>query len=152
MCCISLVFIQADREAMPLSVVASSRPVILAVEPQLLVRDMAAAIDFYTIMLGFDLVFSYGEPPFYAQVGRDNARLNLRLVPGAPQADIPRDDEPDILSATLTVDDAEPLFLELKAAGVDFHQTLRSEPWGARTFIVSDRDNNLLCFAGRDLA
>ena len=30
--------------------------------------------------LGFSLVFSYGKPPYYAQVGRDAARLNLRCV------------------------------------------------------------------------
>ncbi|WP_407045994.1 VOC family protein [Mesorhizobium abyssinicae] len=31
--------------------------------------------------------------------------------------------------------------------GARFHQTLRTEPWGARTFIVSDPDGNLICFA-----
>lgn len=40
------------------------------------------------------------------------------------------------------------LFLECRAAGVDLHQPLRTEPWGARTFIVQDPDGNLLLFAG----
>jgi len=30
---------------------------------------------------------------------------------------------------------------------VDFAQTLRNEPWGARTFIVRDPDGNLILFA-----
>jgi len=54
-----------------------------------------------------------------------------------------------ILAATMILDDAKPLFLEFQAAGVQFAQPLRSEPWGARTFIVEDLDGNLLCFAGR---
>ena len=38
--------------------------------------------------------------------------------------------------------------LACEAAGVPFHQRLRAEPWGARTFIVRDPDGNLLAFAG----
>jgi uncharacterized glyoxalase superfamily protein PhnB len=34
-------------------------------------------------------------------------------------------------------------------AGVEFHQPLKPEPWGARTFIVRDPDGNLILFAGR---
>ena len=37
---------------------------------------------------------------------------------------------------SITLDDAKPLFLEFQAAGVEFHQGLKTEPWGARTFIV----------------
>jgi len=31
---------------------------------------------------------------------------------------------------------------------VRFHQELKTEPWGARTFIVKDPDGNLILFAG----
>jgi uncharacterized glyoxalase superfamily protein PhnB len=55
----------------------------------------------------------------------------------------------EVLSASITLDDAKPLFLEFQAAGVVFHQTLKTEPWGARTFIVADPDGNLILFAGR---
>jgi len=40
------------------------------------------------------------------------------------------------------------LFLEYQAAGVSFHQALKTEPWGARTFVISDPDENLILFAG----
>ena len=50
------------------------------------------------------------------------------------------------MSATLTLDNATPLFLEF--AEVAFHQTLRAKPWGGRTFIVQDPDGNLIAFAG----
>jgi uncharacterized glyoxalase superfamily protein PhnB len=59
-----------------------------------------------------------------------------------------RSREPDALSATVTLIDPKALFLELQAAGIAFHQTLRTEPWGARTFVVRDPDGNLVAFAG----
>lgn len=126
---------------------AGSRPVLLDAEPQLFVRDLAAAVAFYTKKLGFAVVFAYGEPPFYGQVMRDGARLNIRCV-SAPIIDPDRRDRDDLLAATITLADAKPLYLEYQAAGVTFHQALRTEPWGARTFIVRDPDGNLLLFAG----
>lgn len=127
----------------------TARPAILSVEPQLFVSDMAAALAFYTDTLGFSVAFTHGEPIFYAQVARDAARLNLRWVGGPIFAEGFRDRETDALAATLTLDDAKPLFLEYQDAGAPFHQRLRTEPWGARTFIVRDPDGNLLAFAGR---
>ena len=123
-----------------------SRPTLLAAEPQLFVADIGASCEFYTKKLGFSVAFTYGEPPFYGQVFRDGARLNFRHL-----------DEPairpelrgQVLSASITLDDAKPLFLEFQSAGVVFHQALKTEPWGARTFIVSDPDGNLILFAGR---
>src|SRR6478736_1068989 len=114
-------------------------PTLLAAEPQLYVRDIDAACEFYSRMLGFTVAFIYGEPPFYGQVFRDGARLNLRSI--AEPAIHPELREGEkLLSATITLEDAEPLFLEFQTAGVVFHQTLKSEPWGARTFIVGDPD------------
>ncbi|WP_428553927.1 VOC family protein [Roseiarcus sp.] len=48
----------------------------------------------------------------------------------------------------MTLIDPKALFLEFPAAGIAFHQTLRTEPWGARTFIVRDPEGNLVAFAG----
>ena len=120
----------------------------LAAEPQLLVRDVAKSCAFYAEMLGFSLAFCHGAPPHYAQVFRDGARLNLGRVDG-PVIDPAVRDHEQLLSATVTLDDAEPLFLEYQATGVDFAQTLRHETWGARTFIDRDPEGNLLLFAGR---
>ena len=103
---------------------------------------------FYVGKLGFQVTLSYGEPPFYAQVARGGARLNLRHVSSPVFASDFRARETDALAATITLADAKPLFLEFQDAGVPFHQSLRSEPWGARTFIVRDPDGNLIAFAG----
>lgn len=127
---------------------APSSTILLAAEPQLFVSDMQRALDFYERLLGFQIAFSYGQPAFYAQVFRDGARLNLRWAEG-PVFDagfLAR--TPDPISASLTLNDAKPLFLEYRAAGVPFHQGLKTEPWGARTFVVRDPDSNLILFAG----
>ncbi len=128
----------------------SSRAVIAGAEPQLFVADIKASCEFFTGKLGFAVAFTYGEPPFYAQVKRDGARINLRCIE-RPLIDADQRDREQLLSASLTVATAEQieaLFLEFQAAGVMFFQTLRREPWGARDFILRDPDGNLLLFAG----
>jgi catechol 2,3-dioxygenase-like lactoylglutathione lyase family enzyme len=132
--------------------ISAARPESTAIlqhaEPQLFVADLEAAFGFYVGRLGFDIAFSHGEPPFYAQVRRGGARLNLRLT-GRPAFDPEfRRAEPDSLSATIAVDDVHSLFLEFERQEVDFHQRFRAEPWGARTFITRDPGGNLICFAG----
>ena len=128
----------------------STKAVIVGAEPQLFVADIMASCAFFTDKLGFAVAFTYGEPPFYAQVKRDAARINLRRVE-PPLIDASLRDREQLLSASLTVaraDDIKALFLEFEAAGVTFFQALKREPWDARDFIVKDPDGNLLLFAG----
>jgi catechol 2,3-dioxygenase-like lactoylglutathione lyase family enzyme len=127
-----------------------ARAVIIAAEPQLFVGDINASCAFFTEKLGFSVAFVYGEPPFYAQVMRDAVRLNLRHV-DRPLLDGALRERESLLSASMTLAGAaevKALFLEFQAAGVDMHQPLRSEPWGARDFVIRDLDGNLLLFAG----
>jgi len=127
-----------------------SKTTIVSAEPQLLVTDIERSCEFFREKLGFSLVFSYGKPPYYAQVGRDAARLNLRCVERTLIESKVRDGE-ELLSVSMTVATAEEiklLFLEFQSAGVGFHQTLKKQPWGARSFVVKDPDGNLLLFAG----
>jgi catechol 2,3-dioxygenase-like lactoylglutathione lyase family enzyme len=126
------------------------RPVISAIAAELFVADIKASCDFFTQKLGFSIVFTYGEPPFYAQVNRDRALLNLKCV-DYPVMDPALRDRESLLSADMAVDtheEIEQLFLEFEAVGITFFQTLRKEAWGAKTFIVKDPDGNLLLFAG----
>mgnify|MGYP003575318700 CR=1 FL=1 len=126
------------------------QPTLIAAVPQLFVSDIAASSAFFTGKLGFAVEFAYGDPPFYAQVKRGGAQIALRHVDrpvldkiaAAMKADV------DMVAASISVDDVRALYAEYQAAGVGFHQALRTEPWGARTFIVRDPDENLLLFAG----
>jgi catechol 2,3-dioxygenase-like lactoylglutathione lyase family enzyme len=129
---------------------APSKATIVGAEPQLFVTDIQRSCEFFGEKLGFSLVFSYGKPPYYAQVGRDAARLNLRCVERSVIESTVRDRE-ELLSVSMTVataDEIKLLFLEFQSAGVAFRQTLKKQPWGAKNFVVKDPDGNLLLFAG----
>jgi uncharacterized glyoxalase superfamily protein PhnB len=128
----------------------TTRPILNAIEAQLFVANIKISCDFYTSKLGFTVAFVYGDPPFYGQVVRDNARINLKLVCEPVFAGDIRQRE-GLLSASITVataNEIKQLFLNYQAAGASFHQPLKKEPWGARTFVVSDPDENLILFAG----
>ena len=127
-----------------------AKPVISATAAELFVSDIEASVAFFTGKLGFSKVFVYGEPPFYAQVKRDRGILNLKHM-DEPVIDPALRDRESLLSSDMGLDTHEEikqLCLEFQAAGVDFFQPLRKEPWGANTFIVKDPDGNLLLFAG----
>lgn len=125
-------------------------PRLASIEAQLFVADIARSCAFFTEKLGFAVVFTYGEPPFYGQVKRDVALINLRMVCEPVYVGDIRERE-DLLGCSMTVESAaeiKRLYLQYQEAGVSFHQPLKQEPWGARTFIVRDPDGNLLLFAG----
>jgi uncharacterized glyoxalase superfamily protein PhnB len=136
--------------ASPKAKVSPSKATIICAEPQLFVTNINRACEFYEQKLGFSLVFSYGDPPYYAQMGRDAARLNFRCVDKPVIESMVRDRE-ELLAVSMTVataDEIKVLFLEFRSAEVTFRQTLKKQPWGARNFIVEDPDGNLLLFAG----
>jgi hypothetical protein len=125
------------------------QPILTSVAAHLYVRDLKVSTEFFTMKLGFTIDFVYGDPPFYGQVSRDNARLALRLIEEPVFAGDIRERE-DLLSASITLgsaDEIKQLFLACQAADVSFHQSLRNEPWQAKTFIVKDLDGNLILFA-----
>jgi catechol 2,3-dioxygenase-like lactoylglutathione lyase family enzyme len=129
---------------------AKGRAVLNSVAAHLYVRDVEASIDFFTKRLGFKIDFVYGEPLFYGQVSRDHVRLALRSMDETFFAEDIRERE-GLLSASITVasvEEIEQVFWEFQAAEVAMAQTLREEPWGAKTFVVRDPDGNLILFAG----
>jgi catechol 2,3-dioxygenase-like lactoylglutathione lyase family enzyme len=127
-----------------------SQPILTSVAAHLYVRNLKGSTDFFTSKLGFTIDFIYGDPPFYGQVSRDNARLALRSMDEDFFAEDIRQRE-GLLSASITLaraDETRQLFAAYEAAGVSFDQTLRTEPWHALTFVVKDPDSNLILFAG----
>lgn len=127
-----------------------SSPTLTSIAAHLYVRDLKSSIDFYTTKLGFTLDFIYGDPPFYAQVSRDNAHLALRHMDEPVFSGNIRERE-DLLSASITlatVDEINQLYRTYREADVPIHQPLRTELWQAQTFIIKDPDGNLILFAG----
>jgi catechol 2,3-dioxygenase-like lactoylglutathione lyase family enzyme len=133
-------------ETMNEATVQPRKAELTGAEPQLFVTDMNSSLEYYR-EIGFEVVFAYGEPAFYCQLQRDGVPLNLRLVPMLP-FDPERMREESLLAVTILTNDVKQLYLEFSAASVEFHQQLKKEPWGARTFVVRDPDGNLVLFAG----
>lgn len=121
-------------------------PTVVEAEPELYVADVRRALAFFTGTLGFTVMFDYGDPPFYAQVRRGAARMNLRLVREPVFVGDIRERE-QLLAASFTVENIRTLFAEFETAGADFQMRLRRQPWGAWNFIVRDPDGNLILFA-----
>jgi catechol 2,3-dioxygenase-like lactoylglutathione lyase family enzyme len=123
-----------------------SQPILNSVAAHLYVRDLKTSTDFFTTKLGFAVDFIYGDPPFYGQVSRDAAKLALRYMDESFFAEDIRGRE-GLLSASIT-DEIKQLFLSYQSAGTPLAQSLRTEPWQAKTFVVKDPDGNLILFAG----
>ena len=129
---------------------SQTNPTLTSIAAHLYVRDLKASTDFFTTKLGFAIDFIYGDPPFYAQVSRDNARLALRHMDEPVFAGDLRERE-DLLSATITLatrDEINELYRTYQQVDVPIAQPLRTEPWQAQTFIIKDPDGNLILFAG----
>ena len=133
------------KENPPVSVTDTSSHRLQRASAQLFVTDFARAMTFYRVLLGFEIVFTYGEPPFYGEVRRDDVGFNVRHVDESPFVPDVREQE-QLLSASIATTNAKDLFLEFQAAGVDFQERLQKKPWGANEFVVRDPDGNLILF------
>jgi catechol 2,3-dioxygenase-like lactoylglutathione lyase family enzyme len=112
--------------------------------PNVFVKDFQAALAYYTGSLGFHLLFVYRDIPFYAHVARDEAILAIRHV---TKPVIDHSTGEALLSAFIEVSDVNALHEQLQTAGAHIWQAPRDEPWAMRSLIVSDLDDNLICFA-----
>jgi uncharacterized glyoxalase superfamily protein PhnB len=120
-------------------------PVMKGVTPILFVRAVTVAADFYRDMLGFEIDFLHGNPPFYGAVSRDGACLHLRHVQSPNFADLAAS-EHSLILATIEVSNVKALFEEFKARSVDFPQGLVKQAWGGTDFHVRDPDGNVISF------
>lgn len=124
-----------------------------AARPCLFVRDVAVSCDFYRDVLGFRVMASYGEPPYFASVCRDAAWLELRCVEAEAIVDPELRKREDLLSAMITLMNLfnlKKLYGQLEHNGATFHQKLKKQAWGGHDFIVSDPDGNLIDFGCSD--
>ena len=127
---------------------ARTKPVLTQAEPQLFVSDINAACAYFEQKLGFTVVFTHGDPPFYGQIRRDHVSLNLRFV-GDPVFNGTVREDDQLLATVIAVENVKALYSEYAAAEVEFQQTLRRQPWGAHQFVVRDPDGNLILFGGQ---
>ena len=116
----------------------------------LLVSDIEGAVEFWRDRLGFECE-TYGHPPHFATVSRDDASVLLALC-SDPAAIVPNW---KIVSNTwnvyIRVDDADAIYAEVQERGAPIDYTIYDAPHGFREFGVQDPDGHDIAF-GQPLA
>jgi len=109
---------------------------IESVSPILSVNDLAQSIDFYRHALGFDLAWSWGDPPDIAAVCRDNIEITLTQRMGAKPA--------GAAHVYLGVSGIDDYYAALVGAGVTVVVPIGDRPYGMRDFRIADPSGNEL--------
>ena len=103
------------------------------------VHDVRRSVEHYRDALGFRIVFTLGEPMFYAGVERDNVLIYLQAASETKR-------QPGQGSVYVFVTGVDALYDELAARGAHTLQPPRDYSYGMRDFNVADVDGNELCF------
>lgn len=114
------------------------------IAPVFFTLDVAATLAYYTGKLGFRCLGTWQDPPVYAIVVRDQQRIHFRCAT-PPTANLDKYAD-ELLDAYLSVEDADALYAEYAATGVEFTRELANMPWHSREFVVKDCDGRLLAF------
>jgi uncharacterized glyoxalase superfamily protein PhnB len=120
------------------------RGMIRQIAPQFFTTDLPVTLAYYREKFGFDCVGTWQDPPVYAIVTRDEHRIHFRCA--EPPTANPGKYDDELLDAYVFIDDAEGLYAEYAARGVEFTRTLAETPWHSREFVVKDCDGRLLAF------
>jgi catechol 2,3-dioxygenase-like lactoylglutathione lyase family enzyme len=119
-----------------------THPRIKKMSPQLIVRDIARSIAFYTEKLGFGLDFRYAD--FYAGMIKDGHSIHLKSgTPSTEERKNKRKNED--LDLVFSVDGIEDLYEQLSKNQVEFIQPLRDMPYGKEFYLV-DPDGYIISF------
>lgn len=115
------------------------RPATLeGVVPILSVRNLQAAIEYYTTVLGFNVAWEWGDPPYLASVFRDHVELNLSQIDAASAVTPSR--------VYVQVLDVEAYYSQVTAAGAAVDVALDDRPYGMKDFRIIDPSGNELSF------
>jgi uncharacterized glyoxalase superfamily protein PhnB len=117
---------------------------IRQIVPLFFTTDIPGTLAYYREKLGFDCLGTWQDPPVYAMIARDRQAIHFRCAePPTPNAKKYPD---ELLDAYLHVEDADALYAEYTAKGVEFTRELGNMPWHSREFVVKDCDGRLLAF------
>ena len=103
------------------------------------VKDLSAAIDFYTSRLGFHHAFTWGEPA--AMAGMNLGETQLFLSTGAPAS--------PGCALYFVIGNADELYEFHRAKGVNVVDPPGDRTWGLRDYTVRDPDGHALTFGHR---
>ena len=117
---------------------------IRQIAPLFFTTNIAGSVAWYEAKLGFKCLGTWQDPPVYAIVARDQHPIHFRCA--SPPAAHPDKYSDELLDAYVLVEDADALFAEYAARGVEFTRGLANMPWKSREFVVKDCDGRLLAF------
>ena len=106
--------------------------------------DIPATVAYYEQKLGFQLRGAWQDPPEYAIIARDEQAIHFRCA--APPTPNPDKYPDELLDAYVMIEDADALYAEYAARGVEFTRRIANMPWGSREFVVQDCDGRLVAF------
>ena len=118
---------------------------IRQIAPQLFTLDIPATVAWYKAKLGFKCLGTWQDPPVYAIVARDQHAIHFRCA--APPTPNPDKYPDELLDAYVFIEDADTLYAEYAARGVELVRGVANMPWNSREFVIKDCDGRLL--AGR---
>jgi uncharacterized glyoxalase superfamily protein PhnB len=117
---------------------------IRQIVPLFFTLDIPATLAYYESKLGFKCVGTWQDPPVYAIIARDQQVIHFRCA--APPTANPDKYSDELLDAYVFVEDADALYAEYSARGVEFAREIGNMPWNSREFVVKDCDGRLLVF------
>ena len=117
---------------------------IRQIAPLFFTTDIPATLAYYKDKLGFECFGTWLDPPVYAIVARDQQVIHFRCA--APPTANRNKYEDELLDAYLLVENADALYSEYAARGVEFTRGLGNTPWNSREFVLKDCDGRLLAF------
>jgi catechol 2,3-dioxygenase-like lactoylglutathione lyase family enzyme len=112
--------------------------------PVFFTTDIPATIAWYRDKLGFECLSTWQDPPVYAILARDQQVIHFRCAD--PPTPNPIKYEDEFLDAYIFVDDADALFAEYTARGIEFVREPANMPWDCREFVIKDCGGRLLAF------
>jgi uncharacterized glyoxalase superfamily protein PhnB len=120
---------------------------IRQVAPQFFTVDLPGTLAYYQDKLGFECVGTWHDPPVYAIAVRDQHAIHFRCA--EPPTANPSKYSEELLDAYIFIEDADLLYAEYSARGVEFTRELANTPWNSREFVVKDCDGRLLAFGAK---
>jgi len=121
-----------------------TRTMIRQIVPLFFTTNIPGTLAYYNDKLGFECLGTWQDPPIYAIVARDHQAIHFRC--SEPPGANPDKYEDELLDAYLFVEDADALYAEFAAKGVEFTRSPANMPWHSREFVVKDCDGRLLAF------
>ena len=114
------------------------------IAPLFFTMNIPATLAYYKEKLGFECLGTWHDPPVYAIVSRDQHAIHFRCA--EPPTANPYKYADELLDAYILVEDADALYAEYAAKGVEFTRELADMPWHSRGFVVKDCSGRLLAF------